>query len=60
MVYRVARAPERRAFYVDVGQLPKQKAEQYLRDMMSRFRNKIVYNQSTGEIKDDKNHLSSS
>jgi hypothetical protein len=58
MVYRVARAPERRAFYVDVGQLPKQKAEQYLRDMMSRFRNKIVYNQSTGEIKDDKNHLS--
>ena len=58
MVYRVARAPERRAFYVDVGQLPKQKAEQYLRDMMSRFRNRIVYNQSTGEIKDDKNHLS--
>jgi len=58
MVYRVARAPERRAFYVDVGQLPKQKAEQYLRDMMSRFRNKIVYNQGTGEIKDDKNHLS--
>jgi hypothetical protein len=58
MVYRVARAPERRAFYVDVGQLPKQKAEQYLRDMMSRFRNKIVYNQGTGEIKDDKNFLS--
>lgn len=58
MVYRVARAPERRVFYVDVGQLPKQKAEQYLRDMMSRFRNKIVYNQGTGEIKDDKNHLS--
>ena len=58
MVYRVARAPERRAFYVDVGQLPKQKAEQYLRDMMSRFRNKIIYNQGTGEIKDDKNFLS--
>jgi hypothetical protein len=58
MVYRVARAPERRVFYVDVGQLPKQKAEQYLRDMMSRFRNKIVYNQGSGEIKNDLNHLS--
>ena len=58
LVYRVARAPERRVFYVDVGQLPKQKAEQYLRDMMSRFRNRIIYNQSSGEIRDERNHLS--
>lgn len=58
LVYRVARAPERRVFYIDVGQLPKQKAEQYMRDMMSRFRNRIVYNQSTGEIRDERNHLS--
>jgi len=58
LVYRVARAPERRVFYVDVGQLPKQKAEQYLRDMMSRFRNRIIYNQATGEIRDERNHLS--
>lgn len=58
LVYRVARAPERRVFYIDVGQLPKQKAEQYMRDMMSRFRNKIVYNQTTGEIRDERNHLS--
>jgi len=58
LVYRVARAPERRVFYIDVGQLPKQKAEQYMRDMMSRFRNRIIYNQSTGEIRDERNHLS--
>ena len=58
LVYRVARAPERRVFYVDVGQLPKQKAEQYMRDMMSRFRNRIIYNQATGEIRDERNHLS--
>ena len=58
LVYRVARAPERRVFYVDVGQLPKQKAEQYMRDMMSRFRNRIIYNQSSGEIRDERNHLS--
>jgi hypothetical protein len=45
-------------FYVDVGQLPKQKAEQYMRDMMSRFRNKLIYNQSTGEVRDERNHLS--
>jgi hypothetical protein len=45
-------------FYVDVGQLPKQKAEQYMRDMMSRFRNRVIYNQSTGEIRDERNHLS--
>ena len=58
LVYRVARAPERRVFYIDVGQLPKQKAEQYVRDMMSRFRNRIIYNQNTGEIRDERNHLS--
>jgi len=58
LVYRVARAPERRVFYVDVGQLPKQKAEQYMRDMMSRFRQRLIYNQSTGEVRDEKNHLS--
>jgi hypothetical protein len=58
LVYRVARAPERRVFYVDVGQLPKQKAEQYMRDMMSRFRNRIIYNQATGEVRDERNHLS--
>jgi hypothetical protein len=58
LVYRIARAPERRIFYVDVGQLPKQKAEQYMRDMMSRFRNRVIYNQATGEIRDERNHLS--
>ena len=58
LVYRVARAPERRVFYVDVGQLPKQKAEQYVRDMMSRFRTRLIYNQSTGEVRDERNHLS--
>jgi hypothetical protein len=58
LVYRVARAPERRVFYVDVGQLPKQKAEQYMRDMMSRFRNRLIYNQATGEVRDERNHLS--
>lgn len=58
LVYRIARAPERRVFYVDVGQLPKQKAEQYMRDMMSRFRNRLIYNQATGEVRDERNHLS--
>jgi hypothetical protein len=58
LVYRIARAPERRVFYVDVGQLPKQKAEQYMRDMMSRFRTKLTYNQDTGEVRDDRKHLS--
>jgi len=58
LVYRVARAPERRVFYVDVGQLPKQKAEQYVRDMMSRFRTRLIYNQATGEVRDERNHLS--
>lgn len=58
LVYRIARAPERRVFYVDVGQLPKQKAEQYMRDMMSRFRTRLIYNQDTGEIRDERKHLS--
>ena len=51
VIYRMARAPERRLFYIDVGNLPKQKAEQYLRDVMSRYRTKISYDQSTGEIR---------
>ena len=58
VIYRMARAPERRLFYIDVGNLPKQKAEQYLRDVMSRYRTKISYDQSTGEIKDDKKFMS--
>jgi len=58
LVYRIARAPERRVFYVDVGQLPKQKAEQYMRDMMSRFRTKLTYNQDTGEVRDERKYLS--
>ena len=58
IVYRIARAPERRIFYVDVGQMPKIKAEQYLRDMMNRYRNKIDYNPNTGEIKDRRKFMS--
>jgi hypothetical protein len=58
LVYRMARAPERRVFYVDVGQLPKQKAEQYMRDMMSRFRTRLIYNQDTGEIRDERKFMS--
>ena len=58
IVYRIARAPERRIFYVDVGQMPKIKAEQYLRDMMNRYRNKIDYNPNTGEIRDSKKFMS--
>tara|TARA_Y100000593_G_scaffold93907_1_gene190562 strand:+ start:24005 stop:25738 length:1734 start_codon:yes stop_codon:yes gene_type:complete len=57
VIYRIARAPERRIFYIDVGNLPKAKAEQYLRDMMVKHRNKIVYDASTGEIKDDRKHM---
>jgi hypothetical protein len=56
-VYRISRAPERRIFYVDVGNLPKQKAEQYVRELMNRYRNRMIYNQTTGEIKDDRNHM---
>jgi|TARA_R110000824_G_scaffold189398_1_gene370855 hypothetical protein len=58
VIYRISRAPERRIFYIDVGNLPKQKAEQYLKDIMNRYRNKLMYNASTGEISDGKDHLS--
>ena len=58
VIYRVSRAPERRVFYVDVGNLPKAKAEQYLKDMMNKFRNKLVYDAGTGEIKDQTRHMS--
>jgi len=58
VIYRISRAPERRIFYIDVGNLPKMKAEQYLRDVMMRYRNKLVYNADTGEIKDDKKFMS--
>ena len=58
VIYRISRAPERRIFYNDVGNLPKVKAEQYLRDVMSRYRNKLVYDANTGEIKDDKKFMS--
>ena len=58
VIYRLSRAPERRIFYIDVGNLPKVKAEQYLRDVMNRYRNKLVYDANTGEIRDDKKHMS--
>jgi len=58
VIYRLSRAPERRVFYVDVGNLPKIKAEQYLKDIMARYRNKIVYDSSTGEIRDDRKFMS--
>ena len=58
VIYRLSRAPERRIFYIDVGNLPKVKAEQYLRDVMNRYRNKLVYDASSGEIRDDKKHMS--
>ena len=58
VVYRISRAPERRIFYIDVGNLPKQKAEQYLRSLMNRYRSKLIYDQSTGEIRDDRRHMS--
>ena len=54
VIYRISRAPERRIFYIDVGSLPKNKAEQYLRDVMNRYRNKLVYDANTGEIRDDR------
>ena len=57
VIYRLARAPERRIFYIDVGNLPKVKAEQYMKDIMARYRNKIVYDSSTGEIKDDRKFM---
>jgi hypothetical protein len=58
VIYRLSRAPERRIFYIDVGNLPKVKAEQYLRETMARYRNKLVYDAATGEIRDDKKHMS--
>ena len=58
VIYRVSRAPERRVFYIDVGNLPKGKAEQYLRDVMIKYKNKIVYDASTGEIRDERKHMS--
>ena len=58
VIYRIVRAPERRIFYVDVGNLPKVKAESYLREVMARYRNKLVYDASTGEIRDDRKHMS--
>lgn len=58
VIYRISRAPERRIFYVDVGNLPKLKAEQYVNDIMNKFRNKIVYDATTGEVRNDRKHLS--
>ena len=58
VIYRLSRAPERRIFYIDVGNLPKVKAEQYLREVMNRYRNKLVYNAQTGEVRDDKKFMS--
>ena len=58
VIYRISRAPERRIFYIDVGNLPKMKAEAYLKDVMNRYRNKMVYDARTGEIRDDRNHMS--
>jgi len=58
VIYRWSRAPERRIFYIDVGSLPKNKAEQYLREVMNRYRNKVVYDADTGQIRDDKKHMS--
>ena len=58
VIYRVSRAPERRIFYIDVGNLPKLKAEQYVNDIMNKYRNKIVYDAATGEVRDDRKHLS--
>jgi hypothetical protein len=57
VIYRLSRAPERRIFYIDVGNLPKIKAEQYLRDVMNRYRNKLVYDANTGEIRDDRKYM---
>jgi len=58
VIYRISRAPERRIFYVDVGNLPKVRAEQYMRDLMARYKNKLVYDANTGEIRDDRKHMS--
>ena len=58
MIYILSRAPERRIFYVDVGSLPKTKAEQYVRELMNRYRNKLVYDATTGDIRDDRKYMS--
>ena len=58
VIYRLARAPERRIFYIDVGNLPRGKSEQYMKDIMTKYRNKLVYDASTGELKDDRKHMS--
>ena len=58
VIYRISRAPERRIFYIDVGNLPKIKAEQYIRDIMTRYKNRLLYDSETGEVKDDKRHQS--
>jgi hypothetical protein len=58
VIYRLSRAPERRVFYIDVGNLPKGKAEQYLRDIMIKYKNKMVYDAQTGELRDDRKHMS--
>ena len=58
VIYRLARAPERRIFYIDVGNLPNNKAEQHMKDIMSRYRNKLVYDANTGNLKDDRKHMS--
>ena len=58
VIYRLSRAPERRIFYIDVGTLPKLKAEQYLKDIMSKYRNKLVYDANTGELRDERKHMS--
>ena len=58
VIYRLSRAPERRVFYIDVGNLPKLKAEQYLKDIMNRYRNKLVYDAESGELRDDKKFMS--
>jgi hypothetical protein len=57
VIYRISRAPERRIFYIDVGNLPKMKAEQYLRDMMVKHKNRLIYDASTGDVKDDRRHM---
>jgi hypothetical protein len=58
VIYRLARAPERRIFYIDVGNLPKGKAEEYMKNIMAKYRNKLVYDASTGAIRDDRKHMS--
>src|SRR6056300_951025 len=58
VIYRISRAPERRIFYIDVGNLPKAKAEQYLRDMMAKHKNRLVYDINTGAVRDDRKHMS--